>query len=178
MNYIRTYTGRKFFTTPTASQVDLDDIAVALSRAPRFGGHSYMQYSVAAHCIHVSHMVPAQLKLQALFHDASEAYIGDIPSPFKAIMPDYKQVERGIMDAVAKKFRFAWPIDPIVRQADSAALYQERRWLFRTPVGEDDLVIPQIKPPRSISWGFFEWSNLTSVELVDRFINRANELLK
>lgn len=178
MNYIRTYSGKKFFTTPTPDQVDLLDIAIALSRAPRFVGQSYRKYAVAAHAIHVSLLVPKQLRLQAIFHDASEAYLADIPSPFKSLMPDYKRLEAGIMDAIAKKFGFAWPKSHQVDHADSAVLYLEREALFLPSQGMDDEVIPYVKPPVEVKWDFHRWSLMSSKELANEFFNRAQRLLK
>ena len=177
MNYIRTFSGTKFDTTPTADQVNLEDIAVALSRAPRFGGHTFWPYSVAAHSIYVSLLVPKRHRLQALFHDASEAYISDIPSPFKASMPDYKIIEFGIMEAVAERFDFNWPPDPIVKQADAAALYQEWKNLFKPYQGADDGIIPFVAPPCQVNWDFREWGTKTSNELACEFIFQANHLL-
>lgn len=184
MNYIRTYSGGKFYTTPTTDQVLLMDIAVPLSRAPRFAGHSRFEYSVAAHSIHTSLMVPPSLRLQALFHDASEAYLADIPSPFKALMPDYKILEDGIMRAVAKKFKFTWPVDPLVKQADAAALWLERQALFTSTVGEDDDVIPYICPPveaattLDYSWDFHKWSWMRCEQVATEFLNYASRYAK
>lgn len=176
MNYIRTYSGGKFYTTPAADQVNLMDIAIPLSRAPRFAGHTRFEYSVAAHSIHVSLLVPHHLKLQALFHDGSEAYLADIPSPFKALMPDYRIVEEGIMLAIAKKFQFDYPLDPLVKQADAAALWWERRTLFTSAAGEDEAVIPYVAPPRScISWDCHEWSAMPREQVATEFLNFASK---
>lgn len=179
MNYIRTYSGGRFYTTPTVDQVKLMDIAVPLSRAPRFAGHSRFGYSVAAHSIHVSLMVPPAYQLQALFHDASEAYLADIPTPFKALMPDYKILEGGIMSAIAHRFNFDWPIDPIVKQADAAALWIERQNLFTFPVGEDDDVIPYVAPPvKCRSWDCQQWSILRPELIATEFLNYASKYAK
>jgi hypothetical protein len=152
--------------------VEILDIAVPLSRAPRFAGHSRFEYSVAAHSIHVSLLVPEHLRLQALFHDASEAYLADIPSPFKALMPDYKVIEEGIMQAIAKRFKFDFPIDPIVKQADAAALWIERRTLFISPAGEDEAVIPYVKPPCECpEWDTHTWSLKRREEVAAEFFN-------
>lgn len=176
MNYIRTYGGKKFYTTPTPDQVELMDIAVPLSRAPRFAGHSRFEYSVAAHSIHTSLLVPKHLRLQALFHDASEAYLADIPSPFKALMPDYKLIEAGIMQAVAEKFRFDFPVDPIVKQADSAALWIERHTLFTSPSGEDEEVIPFVEPPcKHSTWSTHFWSLMPREQVAKQFLSYANK---
>jgi 5'-nucleotidase len=176
--YIRTYSGRKFHTDPRPDDVDLTDIAVALSRIPRFGGHSEKIYPVAAHCIHVARMVPKHLRLQALFHDASEAYLMDIPSPLKAALPDYKRLERRVMLAVASHFNFAWPKHPLVRQADSAALYLERKALFSVPFDYDTECFPAIPPPIEVGWDFDAWCALTPKATARAFIHFTSFLLE
>ena len=83
--------------------IRIEDIAHALSMVPRFGGHLPVFYSVGQHCLGVLNTVmdmpqPAGttseelrlIRLQALLHDASEAYIGDMPSPIKQHLPDFK----------------------------------------------------------------------------------------
>src|SRR4051812_20540869 len=89
--WIKTYTGR--FIQPlalTPGDIDIRDIAHSLSRVCRFGGHCVGVMNVAAHSVRVlSRFCTAnanatrQEKLTALLHDASEAYLGDIPRPLK-----------------------------------------------------------------------------------------------
>ena len=175
--YIRTFSGHRFDVKPTPDQVYLEDIAVALSRLPRFMGHSTFPYSVAAHCLYVCALSPPRLKLQALFHDASEAYIGDMPSPFKALMPDYKKVEEDIMVAVAERFGFTLPIDPLVKSADQYALYKERMELFSLSSQKDAECIPAVPAPATIEWDFQFVSGLHPDHLAARFIARARFLV-
>ena len=169
IDYIRTYSGVKFHTVETSpADVKIEDIAQVLSRAPRWGGHSKRPYSVAAHCLFVAKLVPRELKLNALLHDASEAYIGDMPSPFKALLPDYKKVERRIMGAVATTFGLKYLDDPRIKEADLFALYLERINLFDLVVGND---VPTAKPVDAvqmgvaINWNWDYWT-LASPHLV------------
>lgn len=91
MQTLETVSGRKInVTDPDPSTIEITDIAWALSRMPRFSGHSipYIPYSVAQHCIQVSkELAPHGYKIQlyGLLHDAAEAYINDLPSPVKHI---------------------------------------------------------------------------------------------
>lgn len=91
MNTLETVSGRKInVTNPDPSTIEITDIAWALSRMPRFSGHSipYVPYSVAQHCIQVANeLAPHGPKIQfyGLLHDAAEAYINDLPSPVKHI---------------------------------------------------------------------------------------------
>lgn len=175
--YIRTYGGTKFPVYPRAADIHLEDIAVPLSRIPRFSGNTTIPYSVAAHCLHVALLVPMRLRVPALFHDASEAYIQDIPSPFKHVIPDYRVLENTIMRAVAERFHFHLPLDPLIKQADQAALYLERVALFDTPWAADAALIPFVEPPRKVRWNFQAWSGVPSQTLACIFLSFAKKIL-
>lgn len=90
MNWMITHSGKRIdLPSPKPGQVDIKDVAVQLSRMPRFVGATQQPWNVAAHSLHCAALaegegasLPAQLA--ALLHDAHEAYMGDIPSPFKA----------------------------------------------------------------------------------------------
>ncbi|RYF85792.1 MAG: hypothetical protein EOO03_12755, partial [Chitinophagaceae bacterium] len=66
--------------------ININDIATALSRIPRFGGHTCAFYSVAQHSVLVAALAPDYLKKEALLHDAAEAYLGDVIKPLKHIL--------------------------------------------------------------------------------------------
>lgn len=91
MSWMITYHGRRVdIPAPKGGQVYIDDIAVHLSRIPRFAGATQQPWSVAAHSLHCASLaerqgLPAQAQLYALLHDAHEAFCSDIPSPFKAV---------------------------------------------------------------------------------------------
>lgn len=90
-NWILTASGVEFsLTDPKPEMVRIGDIAEALSRIPRFTGHGG-SYSVAQHCVLAAIHVGGgreELPLYALFHDAEEAYIGDVNNPLKTEMRD------------------------------------------------------------------------------------------
>lgn len=82
--WIETFSGRQVdLISPVASQITIDDIAHHLSRINRFNGATTHPYSVAQHSIYVSMMLPDELALQGLLHDAHEAYLGDLNTPLK-----------------------------------------------------------------------------------------------
>jgi len=91
MKTLETVSGKKInVTDPDPATIDISDIAWALSRMPRFSGHSipYVPYSVAQHCIQVmKELAPhgPRIQMHGLLHDAAEAYINDLPSPIKHI---------------------------------------------------------------------------------------------
>lgn len=109
------------------------DIAVALSRQPRFNGHTKEFYSVAEHCILVSSGLELmgcslEIQLQGLLHDAAEAYTGDLVYGMdKERMGEFLNVERGIESAIAEWFGVDYPFDPVVKEADLRVLATERR---------------------------------------------------
>lgn len=79
-------TGRLDLAAPDWRQIDLDDIALSLSRIPRFLGQTWRTISVLEHSLAVSRMVPPRHRLAALLHDAREAYLGDITRPVIATL--------------------------------------------------------------------------------------------
>lgn len=123
---IRTYSGKVFdLTVLDPGTICIEDIAHALSFVPRFGGHLDKLYSVAQHSVMVAASVAPEFALEALLHDASEAYLGDMPSPIKKLLPDYKALESRVMEAIAAKFKINYPLSPEVKQSDREQLTLE-----------------------------------------------------
>lgn len=129
-DYIETHSGIKVYLPECDKEsIDIGDIAHALSFLPRFAGHISEHYSVAEHSMHVATLVPDEHKLQALLHDATEAYICDIPTPFKRLMPQYKALEDDLWDAISLRFRVPFDLHPSVKAADTCMLMTERDYL-------------------------------------------------
>ena len=105
-----TYSGIEF--SPEFLQienVDIKDIAHALSRICRFNGHIKEFYSVAQHCIQVSNTLKdlgcnKKIQLCGLLHDAAEAYLGDLPTPIKKTLNDYVLLETQYRNTIFKRF--------------------------------------------------------------------------
>lgn len=130
-NCIRTFTGKYINpANPDPELICIEDIAHALSMQPRFGGHLPVFYSVAQHCCHVAMLSPEHLRLTALMHDASEAYLIDVPKPIKSQLTNYKEIETRLMYEIAKKFGFIWPGHEKVDEADIQALEIEWKELM------------------------------------------------
>lgn len=142
-DWMQTFTGRKFYPlTPASEDVDPVDIAHALSLLCRYGGHVDRFYSVAEHCVLMSqwvedHAAPGdperarRLALWALLHDATEAYVVDVPRPLKRNLSDYKAIEFGVMIAIVARFNLWTPqMPPTVKLADDRILLTERNALM------------------------------------------------
>jgi hypothetical protein len=112
--------------------IHLDDIVQGLVHQARFSGQTPRLYSVAEHSMGVAALVPGHLKLQALLHDAPEAYLGDVVSPLKYLpeMKPYRDAEELAWLAVAEKFGLPPEIDEVVKEADSIMLAVEAGWVF------------------------------------------------
>ncbi len=122
---IRTVTGLYMnIFEPTLEMICIEDIAHALSRQCRFAGHLPDFYSVASHSINCASMLNGpEAKLAALLHDASEAYLVDIPRPIKPHLTNYKMLEDRLMELIAEKFGFHYPLAPAIHEID--------RWMLQ-----------------------------------------------
>lgn len=114
------------FEDPESSEFTIDDIAHALSLICRFTGQCIQFYSVAEHSIHASHIVPPGYEMEALLHDAPEAFIGDISKPLKMLLPDYKVIEDRAEVAVLGRFGITPPLSQQTKLADLKMLRVEQ----------------------------------------------------
>lgn len=133
-DWMQTFTGRKFYPMhPSPEDVFPEDIAHALSLLCRYNGHVLRFYSVAEHCILLSHAVSEENALWALLHDATEAYVGDMVRPLKRSMPQYVEAEDRVMRAIAERFGISYDMPSEVKEADSRILLNEKAALMATP---------------------------------------------
>ena len=105
-----TYTGIVFdLMNPDPDLITIKDIAHGLAFNCRWNGHTKLYYSVAEHCVRMSIKVKPELKLTALFHDAEEAYWGDIIKPLKEIIkinsPDILIKMKELRHLIYNKFK-------------------------------------------------------------------------
>lgn len=126
MTWITTQSGKNF-SYDDPRDFDITDIAQALSNICRFTGHLPRFYSVAQHSVIASQIVPEHLAFEALMHDAHEAYVGDVNSPLKALLQDYKAIETRVEQALRTQFKLPLEMSPAVKHADMVMLGTERR---------------------------------------------------
>ena len=131
---IRTASGGYFtFLSPRSSDVHIGDIAASLSRLCRYTGQlpdPDMHYSVAQHSVLVSHITAPEYALWGLLHDAAEAYIGDVNSPLKSLLQDYRQVEHRVEQCVWGTFGLRGSLPMAVKKADRLAFEMEYAQFF------------------------------------------------
>ncbi|WP_375622210.1 YfbR-like 5'-deoxynucleotidase [Bartonella sp. TT119HLJHH] len=136
----RMLSGRRLdLLNPSPFDVEIEDIAHGLARMARWNGQTRGEhtYSVAQHSIVVEQIFQKLFPqsqcnecLYALLHDAPEYVIGDMISPFKAVIgKQYEHTEKRIQDAI--HMRFSLPVDlsqkllKKIKQADRIAAYYE-----------------------------------------------------
>jgi hypothetical protein len=126
-NWMQTFSGGAVWPTDMKPEdVNIYDIAHGLSKLCRYGGQCLRFYSVGEHSVHVCDAAPDEHKLTALLHDASEAYLVDVPRPLKPALLNYKELEGAIEQAVAQRFGTAYPLPPEVKTLDNRILADER----------------------------------------------------
>ena len=171
-NYIETISGRKIdFHDPDPDQIVIEDIVHALRNTCRFGGFVKEFYSVMQHSANVALLVPDRFKYQAILHDAAEAYIGDMPTPFKYAMKEYLDLESRIQAAINSKFGLPDNMPSIIKMADRVALMTERDRLKPDGTVWEDKYEDTIRVPSST----FEWG-LGSGDYYCGLIARYKEL--
>jgi hypothetical protein len=175
--WIQTASGLKFpLLDIDQNAISIEDIAHALSMLCRFNGQCLRFYSVAEHSVHVSCEIAPELAFVGLMHDAAEAYIGDVPSPLKGELRDFKGIEDKLIAAIAAKFGFAMPTDGSndareLKRADKQLLVDEKVAIMTPEPEAWPPNAPYIKSPGRIEC----WSPETAKA---KFMTRFEELQK
>jgi uncharacterized protein len=136
--YIHTRGGRFYLDNPT---FDAESIGHALGMLCRFNGNTSIFYSVAEHSILVSEIMRKVVggdPFEGLMHDAAEAYLSDIPTPFKRLLPDWARFEEKVEGPLRKWAHLPVLKSPECEHADKLALFIESFYLI-PGAGEDFL---------------------------------------
>lgn len=168
--YITTFS--KIHFTPLAPReqdIQIEDIAHALSFMARANGHFPEFYSVAQHSIDCA--VAARAEdcnvreiLACLLHDADEAYLSDITRPVKANLAEYRRIERNLQKVIYEKYIPGGPSEreeQIVKRIDDACLYYEFEHFMGEKLFEEApklARLPQykVRPFREVKEAFLE----------------------
>jgi len=177
---IQTVSGKVFnYLDPEPDQIVIGDIAHALSRLCRFAGHTQEHYSVAQHSVIMSGLPvdewqigcnPVYWRMYVLLHDAAEAYMGDMPSTLKQLIPQFKLIEANVEKAIEERFnlRTDEKIVSVAKHADLRMLATEIEQLM-LPYAEHDIwdIVKDIKP---LQITIVPWSIETAYDqFMDRF---------
>lgn len=143
MSWILTVSGKKLnFLDLQPDQICLEDIAIGLSNVPRFAAQLRTFYSVAEHCVKMfdlfEHETNKQIyfddpdfehnvRIAILLHDASEAYMCDVPRPLKALLPEYRNIEKSLSRVIGDKLGMSQHpyVQAKVTQMDNLCLKNE-----------------------------------------------------
>jgi uncharacterized protein len=129
--YVSTFSGNRFYPLePRIDRVAIEDIAHGLAYQCRFNGQTQEFYSVAQHSLLVSSLVPTDLRLAALLHDAAEAYLGDMVKPLKVLLPEFAAIEDKVGAIIATAFGVDFSNYGPIKRGDLIALATEKRDLM------------------------------------------------
>ena len=130
MTWIETYSGKKFdILKPTFC---IEDIAHGLSNLSRWNGQCSKFYSVAEHSLAVAELMALEGgdPLEGLLHDGHEAYLSDVPSPFKSVLPDWKALEDSCEAELRRVFGLPLQKTKACHRADTMMLFCEAHYLL------------------------------------------------
>ncbi len=184
----RMLSGRRLdLLDPSPLDIEISDIAHGLARVARWNGQTRGDhaYSVAQHSLLVEQIfreqnpdAPLQHQMLALLHDAPEYVIGDMISPFKAVMGGaYKQIEARLETAIHLRFSLPATVPAVlkkaIKKADIVSAYFEATELAGFSTAEAAEFFGR---PRGFHAGHFELSPRPTAEIEQAFINRFNAL--
>jgi len=159
------------FTDPDSAQITIRSIAHALAFICRFGGQCPRFYSVAQHCVMLSYIVPEEYAFEGLMHEAGEPFCGDMPSPLKMLLPEYKIIEKRVEASVLKRFGIV-AMPPCIKTADIVMLATEQRDLMPVHETHDWSLTHGIEPLNKKIRPWPAWYARW------RFLRRYKELIK
>ncbi|MBQ9978610.1 MAG: phosphohydrolase [Clostridia bacterium] len=150
MSYILTYKKIEFYPLdPKTEDIDIEDIAHALSLLCRANGHFKHFYSVGIHSLNCAKEALARgysdrVVLGCLLHDGSEAYLADITRPVKKHLQKYLEIEDVLQGKIFEKWIPGLNKDELklIFEIDDAILYYEFTTLFGESIFD---YVPELK---------------------------------
>lgn len=174
-NFMQTWSGRLYWPLdPRPEDIRIEDIAHSLAMQCRYGGHCRSYYSVAEHSVLVSRIVPTELALIGLLHDATEAYLSDVIRPLKRHLTNYKEIEEFNWRAIAERFDLPTMMPEAIHRADAALLHTEMLTLMK-PLPDQtraEWLMGDIQPPADVKIECWGWKQARM-----EFMCRYEELL-
>lgn len=174
-----TWSGRNIGLEPGSEAPTVKDVAMALSRIPRWAGSTLRPFSVLQHSLVVWEMATAaedgaMTRLRALWHDAHEFATGDIPRPFKS--EEQRDIQNKVQHMLWTKTLelspFPFPPDrDVVKELDEEALNAEAHLIVH-PAARNYFPKPR---PFALSV-LFKYLDIGEREAVEKFINLTNDL--
>lgn len=161
---------------PKGADIHIDDIAAGLSKICRWNGQIPEFLSVAQHSLMAAALVPDQFRLQALLHDATEAYICDIPTPLKDKMEAYKVLETSLSKAIYARYDIDTKFSRCVQEADHILLRAEARYFGK----KIDVTPLEIRTPgisETIAMGLIDVSLGSSPASIERLFLKTFKTL-
>ncbi len=133
MSFYITTSGRKIELPKfNVADICIEDIAHHLTKICRFGGALELgvHYSVASHSLYLVNYArqegySEEVQRYLLLHDASEAYLGDIPSGLKALLPDYKKIEKKVTQLIFMRYNINIPKNKEIIMLDKNIVLDE-----------------------------------------------------
>jgi len=178
--YMEMPSGKRFYMANP--EFDIEDIAFTIARQPRFNGTSSKFISVAEHCVRVSYLIAEMdsgTPIEGLCHDVTEAYLGDVPGPWKILLPDFVELETylwiNFTDWLLKTHNVDIPHEhsPGLKRADWWSLMIEAREVMKSQ-GKGWHVPPDVPSVGVLDMPCYFWE---PEEAEARFLNRFYELV-
>lgn len=163
---------------PRKEQIHLVDISLSLSKICRYSGGTIQFYSVAQHslncCKIAREMYDIKIGIYLLLHDSAEAYISDVPTPVRKLVPGFDEIERNLLTAIYHHFCLEKPTGNYlnkVQEIDSRILANEIPVL----VPKLKCIIPENCEPYEMNLDFMERK---FDDVKEEFEDTVNYLLK
>ena len=170
--WIQTFTGKRINVfDPWYGDIKIADIAHALSNICRFTGHCQQFYSVAEHSYYVSQYVPRSMAMKGLLHDASEAYLCDVPRPIKPHLTNYAGIEHMLTTEIFKRFGLNPGIPDEIKDYDGKLCVTEGYYMMNGIDGWE--LAKKFKPILNFDFQYWTPERAESMFL-NRFIRLSN----